>query len=113
MAPFFTDINIASGVGSIYYEIHTNNTSGSILSRVNSVINEHTETNFNGEWMLVATWDQVPPFGGSTSIVRYQNFPFLKIMFSFSDKYISRNTSNQFLVVLLCLYVQVWGFGIF
>ena len=60
VAPFFTDIYISDGVGQIYYEIHTVTTSQSILSEVNSLINEHTQTEFNGEWLLVATWDNVP-----------------------------------------------------
>ena len=60
MAPFFTDIDISEGVGQIDYEIHTVTTSQSILSEVNSLINEHTQTEFNGEWLLVATWDNVP-----------------------------------------------------
>ena len=69
MAPFFTDIDITQG-GQIDYEIHTVTTSQSILSEVNSLINEYTQTEFNGEWLLVATWDNVPPFGDN-STVRY------------------------------------------
>ena len=68
MAPFFTDIYISSGVGQINYEVHTENTSQSLLSRVNSLINHHAQTEFNGEWMLVATWDGVPHIT-NTSIV--------------------------------------------
>ena len=70
VAPFFTDIDISNGVGEIYYEIHTAATSQSILSQVNSLINEQAETNFNGRWMLVAKWDNVPPYGGSSNVVR-------------------------------------------
>ena len=66
MAPFFTDIDISTGIGQIDYEIHTKRTSESILSLVNLVIND---TDFNGEWLLAATWDDVPPFGDS-NIVR-------------------------------------------
>ena len=68
VAPFFTDIDISGG-GQIVYEVHTVTTSQSILSEVNSLINEHTQTQFNGEWLLVATWDNVPPYGDN-SIVR-------------------------------------------
>ena len=64
VAPFFTDIDIGQG-GQIDYEIHTVTTSQSILSEVNSLINEHTQTEFSGEWLLVATWDNVAPFGSS------------------------------------------------
>ena len=71
MAPFFTDIDIRLG-GQIDYEIHTVTTSQSILSEVNSLINEYTQTEFNGEWLLVATWDNVPPIDDN-SIVRYRD----------------------------------------
>ena len=67
MAPFFTDIDIGLG-GQINYEIHTVTTSKSILSEVNSLINEHTQTEFNGEWLLVATWDNVPPYGDNRTV---------------------------------------------
>ena len=70
VAPFFTDINIASGsgLGQIYYETHTRSTSLSFLSQVNSVINEQAETTFNARWMLVATWYNVPPFGDNSVV---------------------------------------------
>ena len=63
VAPFFTDIDILTEVGQINYEVHNETTSQSILSRVNSLINLHAQTEFNGEWMLVATWDGVKHFG--------------------------------------------------
>ena len=64
VAPFLFDIDISEGVGQIDYEIHTVTTSQSILSEVNSLINEYTQTEFNGEWLRVATWDNVPPYPG-------------------------------------------------
>ena len=69
VAPFFTDIDISQGVGQIDYEIHTEITSLSLLSEVSLLINEHVQTDFNGEWLLVATWDNVPPYGDN-GIVR-------------------------------------------
>ena len=68
VAPFLFDIDISGGVGQIDYEIHTVTTSQSILSEVNSLIYEHTQTEFNGEWLLVATWDNVPPFGDNSNV---------------------------------------------
>ena len=62
VAPFFTDIDIRK-VGQINYEVHNETTSQSLLSRVNSLINHHAQTVFNGEWMLVATWDGVKHYG--------------------------------------------------
>ena len=70
VAPFFTDIDISQGVGRIDYEIHTEATSEAILHEVNSLVNEHAQTEFNGKWMLVATWDDVPPYG-DTSVVSF------------------------------------------
>ena len=72
VAPFLFDINISGGSGQIVYELHTVTTSQSILSEVNSLINEHMQTQFNGKWLLVATWDEVPAFGDYT-IVRFLN----------------------------------------
>ena len=69
VAPFFTDIDISDGVGRINYEVHTEFTSEIILTEVNAIINEHTQANFTGFWLLVASWEDVPPFGDS-SIVR-------------------------------------------
>ena len=62
VAPFFTDLDIRD-VGQINYEVHNETTSQSLLSRVNSLINHHAQTEFNGEWMLVATWDGVKHYG--------------------------------------------------
>ena len=72
VAPFFSDIDIELGFGQIDYEIHTEITSQSILSQVNSLINDQAQTNFNGKWLLVAMWDKVPPYPGySNDTVRY------------------------------------------
>ena len=66
-ATYFTDIDV-SGLGQIDYEIHTTATSQSILTQVNSLISEHKQTQFNGEWLLVATWDGVPPYRDYTNV---------------------------------------------
>ena len=62
VAPFFTDLDIRE-VGQINYEVHNETTSQSLLSRVNSLIKHHAQTEFIGEWMLVATWDGVQHYG--------------------------------------------------
>ncbi len=68
LAPFWADVDISyNGVGSIKYEVHTtaSNFSGSIdlIGRVSNFISNKTETKFEGSWMLVALWDEVPPYG--------------------------------------------------
>ena len=70
VAPFFTDIDISRDIGQVSYEIHTDSSSTGILSQVNSLINEHKQTQFNGQWLLVATWEDVPAYG-NYSIVRH------------------------------------------
>ena len=55
--------------GSVSYEVHTASTSMSLLSKVNSLIDEYTETQFSGEWMLVAEWKDVTQY--STSYVSH------------------------------------------
>ena len=71
VAPFFTDIDISRGVGQIIYENHTLSTSKDLISRVDYIINEQTQANFKGKWMLVATWEDVPQFGSDYNIVRF------------------------------------------
>ena len=95
VAPFFTDIDISSGYGQINYEIHTKITSQFILSQVNSVINDHAQTEFSGDWLLVAMWDEVPRFGGGYSIVREFSCiaHFCICTYLPTDKYIPSNNS--------------------
>ena len=57
VAPFFTDIDISQGVGQIRYEVHRENT---ILDKVNELINNCSLKDFTGNWLLVATWEDVP-----------------------------------------------------
>ena len=109
VAPFFTDIDISYGVGQIDYEIHTVTTSQSILSEVNSLINEHTQTEFNGEWLLVATWDNVPPFGFSfDNSVRKCSFVCVIQTYTLilpTDKYIPGNNSYRLLKVVFHFHI--------
>ena len=72
VAPFFTDIDISRGVGQIRYEIHTTATSEYLLSNVSTLINEHMGMEFNGEWLLIAEWRDVPAYGQSLDIVSQQ-----------------------------------------
>lgn len=69
VAPFFTDIDISKGTGSITYEVHTPKNSEALFSGINAVINDQMKTNFTGSWLIVAEWKNVPEFGGSKYIV--------------------------------------------
>ena len=68
VAPFFVDIDIRQ-VGQISYEVHNSTISETILSRVDLLINRSMSTEFHGQWLLVAKWDDVPEYGGNSSIV--------------------------------------------
>ena len=69
VAPFFTDIDIGSGVGQVRYEIHTTTTSEYLLSNVSKLINEHTGMEFSGEWLLIAEWRDAPAYSQPLDIV--------------------------------------------
>ena len=69
VAPFFGDIDISKGTGSIRYEVHTVRTSASLFSSLNTIINDQMDTEFSGAWLLLADWRNVPEFGRSQSYV--------------------------------------------
>ena len=64
-APFWDDTDISSDeVGEISYEIHE---SGYYLEQVTDFLRRKRPSSFIGTWMLVAYWDSVRPFPGSSS----------------------------------------------
>lgn len=69
LAPFFADIDISKGTGSISYEVHTVRQSEAIFSVVNRIVRERVDSEFSGTWLLVAEWRDVPEFGRSQYIV--------------------------------------------
>ena len=69
IAPFFTDIDISyNGAGNIFYEAHTPDTSQILLSSIDAVINQSMETEFHGEWLLVAEWNNVQEYGSPNTV---------------------------------------------
>lgn len=56
VAPFWDYFDLRGG-GNIFYEIHSLESSQSLLSQVSSFVSNGS---FSGNWMLVAQWDQVP-----------------------------------------------------
>ena len=71
VAPFWADIDIRIN-GSISYEVHSTSAGSSsiaLLNRVSTFISNQKNTQFSGNWMLVASWSQVPAYSGSSSIV--------------------------------------------
>ena len=65
LAPFWADVDITRS-GAVYYETHTMTVPASrdLLDRVSSFITFTTEEEFQGTWMLIALWDDVPPYTG-------------------------------------------------
>ena len=84
VAPFWDDIDIRRR-GDIFFEVHINDTSSSLFSKVNNFV--APDGSFSGTWMVVAQWDMVHSwpdgesedlrqffldyFGLDTSSVRY------------------------------------------
>ena len=72
VAPYWADINIdnALELGQISYEVHTADSDSTLLSQVSFFISEQWEDSeeFIGRWMLVAEWNDVPPFGSTTEV---------------------------------------------
>ena len=66
LAPFWADVDIRL-IGAIYYETHTMAVNGSrdLLNRVSSFITFKTGEEFQGNWMIVALWDDVHPYNGN------------------------------------------------
>ena len=67
VAPFWADVDIQGGVGSISYQIYTSGSSE--IDVINSFITSEEGFSFTACWMLVAEWDHVSTFGGPTSEV--------------------------------------------
>ena len=75
VAPFGADIDIRQ-YGYISYEVHNTSAGSSsiaLLNRVSTFISNQQNTRFSGNWMLVATWNRVPAFSGSSSAVSSQH----------------------------------------
>lgn len=76
MAPYWSNIDTRL-TGEVWYETHYENQSNQsdyLLDRVSTFVNNQTNASgFSGTWMLVATWDSVPPYTGegvvSTSLL--------------------------------------------
>ena len=68
-APFWADAD-ARLDGEIYYEIHRggeSSDSDELLTSVNTFIRDENQVEFEGSWMIVATWDGVHPWPHGSS----------------------------------------------
>ena len=69
VAPFWANNDISNRVGNITYEVHTTENSPRYITLVSSFISQQQQVRFRGSWMLVASWNSVPQFGGSLTDV--------------------------------------------
>lgn len=66
VAPFWTDIDIRMS-GYIAYATFT--TGSAAVSQLSSFIRDQEHSLFSGTWMILAEWNGVPHYSGSSSIV--------------------------------------------
>lgn len=63
IAPFWADFDTSLG-GTVSYEIHDSFISPNLVERVDSFIaNEYGDSDFVGDWMFIAFWENVQPSG--------------------------------------------------
>ena len=65
IAPFWDDVNI-NVAGDIFYRFTTDQF---LLDEVGGDISDAFEVTFEPTLLFIATWDEVAPFGGSSSLV--------------------------------------------
>ena len=62
VAPFWDDINLRS-TGTVYYEVITPDNGLSIINQVDKYLSNNQSISFSADWILVAKWLNVCPFG--------------------------------------------------
>lgn len=67
IAPFWNDHDPRGGDSKVYYKVYTRDQSTSSNEKINMVgqlvtSKKNLDNNFIGSWMLVAYWNNVPPY---------------------------------------------------
>ena len=70
VAPFWSNVD-ANVAGSIFYEVH--NSSTAPLNLVSEFIRQRQQIDFVGTWMLIAYWNGVAQYLGSSTTVSYNS----------------------------------------
>ena len=65
IAPFLDNSNVQNG-GQILFRLSDNQT---LLNEVGSTINDTLEFDFTPTMLFIATWSEIPEYGGSQNIV--------------------------------------------
>ena len=112
IAPFWDDVNTNDG-GTISYEIHT---SGDSLQLVSGYVSSQIGEVYEGYWMMVIFWDQVPPFSFFTAASEVSlTLEFLSRLFQslcITGEQLSSHTDHGPKPEHLChLYLRVWAYG--
>ena len=73
VAPYWAHIDLHDrNISSVSYEVHSASSNGSetaLLNEVSVFVSEWLQTTFEGKWMLLAEWSQVPQWRGNLSQV--------------------------------------------
>ena len=64
LAPFWDDIDLRS-TGAVYYEVITPDNGLSIINQVDAYLSNIQSISFSADWILVAKWFNVCPFGNN------------------------------------------------
>ena len=76
VAAYWAHIDIHDrNTSRVSYEVHSASSNGSdtaLLNAVSVFVSEWLQTTFEGKWMLVAEWSQVPQWRGNLSQVCMQ-----------------------------------------
>ena len=65
VAPFWDDIDLRS-TGAVYYEVITPDNDLSIINQVDTYLSNNQSISFSADWILVAKWLNVCPYGDFT-----------------------------------------------
>ena len=68
-APFWANADISNRIGTVSYEVHHSDISQTYISQVSMFISQQQQVTFNGTWMLISEWSNVPQYGGLISHV--------------------------------------------
>ena len=76
LTPFWDDIDLSSN-GTVYYEVITPDNGLSIINQVDTYLSNNQSISFSADWILVAKWLNVCPYGNRLcSNIQVNNFNF-------------------------------------
>ena len=71
VAPYWADSDISNRVGAITYKVYTSENSPDVVNYISKFVSQNQKMGFEGKWMLVAEWKNVPQIGEPTNTVSY------------------------------------------